>query len=345
MTDELQLLREVRSPARGPDPELAQRVRRQLIAEITSKHARRMPTMRRALPIALPALAAAVAAVVVGLTFLGRGSETAWAAALLRVAEAAPRLLVGEPGWNVTRADQLSVQLGEMTFTRGERELELHWQPARELDLLVEDRKHSSDLSSSAPVAGTEAQVFRYEGSNDFVAIWVQGDHALELRGIAASVEEFEAVLASLHEVDVDTWLSAMPESVIKPGTRAEVVDEMLADIPLPEGFDVEALKEGDSVRDRYQLGAVVSGAVACAWLDRWVAATHAGDNTAARTAADAMATSHGWTILQQMNQDGDYPEVLWEYADAMAANAPIVGGRELTTDESYAAALGCDGG
>jgi hypothetical protein len=113
--------------------------------------------------------------------------------------------------------------------------------------------------------------------------------------------------------------------------------------MPLPEGFDSDPLEQGDAVRDRYQLGAIVSGAVACAWLDQWVAATAADDEASVQQAVDAMATSHGWAVLQQMNDEGDYPEVLWEYADALAGNGPIMGGKELTIEESYGAALGCD--
>jgi hypothetical protein len=43
------------------------------------------------------------------------------------------------------------------------------------------------------------------------------------------------------------------------------------------------------------------------------------------------------------MNNEGGYPDVLWEYADALATDAPVSGGRPLTVEESYEAALGCD--
>ncbi len=315
------------------------------MAQVAGKRALRWSSRRRALPIAIPALAAAAALVVVAVMLLGRGSEVAYGAAVIRVAEAAPRLLVGEPGWQVTRADEFSVDVGEMTFSNGEQELELRWLPAREYEAKVDDRAASADLATTAPVAGTEARLFRYEGgANDFTALWLRGDYALELRGIAPDVEAFETLLASLHEVDVDSWLSAMPESVVKPASRAEVVEEMLADIPLPAGFDAGALEGGDIVLDRYQLGAQVAGAVACAWIERWVTARRTGDDAGVRDAATAVSTSHTWAILRQMNGEGDYPEVLWQYADAMATNAPIVGGKLLTIEESYRSALGCEG-
>jgi hypothetical protein len=339
MWDEIALLHKARPPAEGPSPELVHRAKQTLSTRITAQSSSRRRSRRSILPIAV---ALALAAAVVGVSLVGRGGETAWAAELVRVAQAAPRLLVGDPGWKVTRADQFSADFGEMTFSDGDRVLELRWQPAQEYQPLVRDRAASSDLRDTAPVEGVQATLFRYEGTNDFTAIWLHGRSVLEARGIASDVAEFRTALAALHAVDVDAWLSAMPESVVKPQNRAEVVEEMLAGIPLPPGFDVAALRRGDAVRDRYQLGAQVAGAVACAWIERWVAAGHAGDEAVTRGALEAMATSRSWPVLREMEDEGDYPEVLWEYADAMAANAAVMGGKQLTVEESYKRALGC---
>jgi hypothetical protein len=85
-----------------------------------------------------------------------------------------------------------------------------------------------------------------------------------------------------------------------------------------------------------------VSGAVACAWIDRWVTARRTGDEVGVRNAVSAIESSHGWPILREMDEEGDYPEVLWELADAMRPNEPISGGKPLSIEESYQAALGC---
>ena len=196
-------------------------------------------------------------------------------------------------------------------FANGGRELELGWQPAGWYAGFVDDSRRSADLETTAPVPGGVAKLFRYEGTNDFTAIWFLGGSVLDARGLAPSVDEFRTTLASMHEVDVDTWLSAMPESVVKPAARAEVVEEMLSDIPLPPGFDAAALRKGDAVRDRYQLGARVAGAVACAWIDRWVEARRAGNASAAATAAEAIGGSRGWPVLHEMKELGDYPSAL----------------------------------
>lgn len=109
-----------------------------------------------------------------------------------------------------------------------------------------------------------------------------------------------------------------MPASVVKSPNRAAVVRAMLADIPLPPGFDSTRLENGTIVSDRYQLGAQVTGAVACGWIHRWAAARKRGDRATARQAVAAMQTSRGWKILQEMKRDGAWTQVLTEYADAM---------------------------
>src|SRR4051812_1411495 len=199
MTDELELLRVARPPADGPDPALARRARGELMDGIAIGHRTRR---RRRAALAAPALAAAAVAMA-ALLLVDRGGDRAWAAPLVRVAQAAPRLLVGEPGWTVTRADELGGESGEMTFSNGHLSVDLRWQPASGSTALVKDRDSATtEVARAAPVEGGAARVFRYDGpANDFTALWVRGNHVLELRGVAASSAEFVALLASLRGV------------------------------------------------------------------------------------------------------------------------------------------------
>ncbi len=230
-----------------------------------------------------------------------------------------------------------------MTFGDGKQELDLHWIPIGEHDEKLADRANTSDLQATGEVAGHQASISRYADRSDYVALWTQGNRSAEARGIFASVDAFKGLLADLVEVDVDAWLGAMPASVVKPGARGVVVDQMLADIPLPDGFNRESLKKGAAVQDRYQLGAKVAGEVACRWIDRWIAAEDARDTAAGRQAVDAMATSHRWSILIEMSADGAYPEVLWELADAMAPGGTVpTGGKGVGVRKAYTSSLGC---
>jgi hypothetical protein len=299
-------------------------------------HADRRRTIRRRAALLFAATAVAASAALVGVTLSDRGGSTAWAEAVVKVAETAPRLLLDTPGWNVTRADELGVGHGEMTFSTDGQRLDLKWDRDADYGKLADPRSDAEPLGTMT-VQGATARLFRYAGSTDFVAAWSQDGYGLQARGVAADLAMFTALVATLHEVDVDTWLSALPASVVKPEGRSRVVLEMLEAVPLPPRFDIAPLLRAreDAVLDRYQLGAQVAGAVACAWLDRWVAARRKGDFGGRRQSVRALATSRRWPVLVDMNAEGDYPEVLWLYADAVATDAPIQAGRQLTVEES----------
>lgn len=151
-----------------------------------------------------------------------------------------------------------------------------------------------------------------------------------------------DAILAQIRKVDLATFEAALPEGSITSATANEVVADMLADIPLPEEFDTSVLV---GIGDRYTAVVQVAGAVACAWIDQWIDATVAGDIEQIETAVNALATSHDWPILLEIQDQGGWADVLWQYADAVGGDGTVVGGRILTVEESYENALGCGGG
>jgi hypothetical protein len=316
------------------------------MSEIAVPRSPRWKLPRRAVVLAASTAAVAMAALV-GVSLSGREGDTAWATAVVRVAETAPRLLVDTPGWRVTRADEFGVGYGEMTFSNGEGRLDLHWQRGAEYGTKLADPRPDTEQLGTMTVQSATARLFRYAGSSDFVATWSQDGYGLQARRVAPDLRTFTELVGTLHEVSVDAWLSTMPESVVKPEGRSKVVLTMLEGVPLPPRFDIgRLLREGDAmVVDGYQLGAQVTSAVACAWLDRWAAARRAGHGAALRQAVGALSTSHDWRVLHDMRAEGEYPRVLWEYADAAATNAPIVAGKRLTIEESYRSALGCPAG
>lgn len=231
----------------------------------------------------------------------------------------------------------------DVMFARDGDELELTLveDGADAFENLVDDRVNSAAELHQATVLGYPAAVTRYENSQRHSAMWYAGGVVYELDGDAGRTEAFFEALEDLRVVDDGTWESAQPDSSVTPGQRAGEVDRMLADIPQPPGFDSATLKEGKAVSDRYQLGARVSGAVACAWIDRWAEARRAGDQATVNEAVDAMATSRSWQVLTEMNEEGDYSEVLWSYADAMA-NGGKRDGRDFDVEETASNALGC---
>jgi hypothetical protein len=87
-----------------------------------------------------------------------------------------------------------------------------------------------------------------------------------------------------------------------------------------------------------------VVGAVSCTWIEQWVAARRGGDASAAAEAVTAMAGSRDWAVLREMAPEGAYPSVVQEYADAIAGDGTVLGGKRLTVEESYRSAFGCRG-
>jgi hypothetical protein len=297
------------------------------------------------------------AAIVFGVTTFGdpaegpaRGGGVVWSAELVRFAEASPRLLITQEGWVVTRADERTRDEGEMTFVNGGDRLDLHWRPRDTHDRYLQDRKHEAAHSWDISIDARKGLLMQYDhtspGVLSLTAMWLGEQHSLELRGDSFdSVDEYRAVAATLQTVDVDTWLSAMPDSVIKPNGRAIAVDEMLKDIPVPDSVDVAELKSRGVVSDRYQLGAQVTGAVACGWIDQWVEAKAASDLEREQQAVNAMRGSHDWAILLEMEKQGEWSEVLWQYADGMVADNSAVFADDTATDgpiSGYEAGLGC---
>ena len=139
--DEIELLRAARPTVSGPSAELAERVKGELMTEISGMTTRRRRGTRRRRAIAVSVVAPIAAALAIASTLIGAGGDTAWASAV-EVARAAPRLLVTEPGWKVARADEFSVEHGEMTFVRGARQLDVRWGPGRDHEHGVDkDRK------------------------------------------------------------------------------------------------------------------------------------------------------------------------------------------------------------
>jgi hypothetical protein len=251
--------------------------------------------------------------------------------------QASPRILVDDPDWAVTRVDEQAVDRGEMTLSDGKHRVEVFWSPAADHRSYFEDRAHDNK-QWPVTVLGQDGTLFRYGSSTDFTTILpADGATFLEIRGDLGSREAYLDLVGRLERVDAATWADAMPSTVVDPSTTDSEVATMLDGVPVPRTFDASVLETG-LYQDEYQLGAQVTGAVACAWLDHWADAERAGDAGAAAQAVTAMQTSQGWTVLHRMNEQGDYPEVVWEISDQLAAGA-------LRPDGEWVSGLGCDSG
>jgi hypothetical protein len=161
------------------------------------------------------------------------------------------------------------------------------------------------------------------------------------------SVAEFPGVGGIVKIPPGTTELTAVTDTtvlgVVTDSEEAEAIAELLNGVPVPDGFDVAALKNG-TTNDRYQFIVQVSGAVACAWLDQWFTGQETQDPDLQSAAAAALATSHTWPMLTEIADQGGWSDELWLHADAVNGGAGVMTGNgpSAPTRSEANSALGC---
>ena len=149
--------------------------------------------------------------------------------------------------------------------------------------------------------------------------------------------------MANLRYVDGAAWKAYVPADFVTAGREAAVAAAMLKGVPRPPGLTVKGLRQGYD-RSYYQFGAHVMGQVTCGWIGYWVEARAVHNSKDTRRARQALASSHHWPTLLKMKTEGDYPVVVWQYADAVVKGTDAPGGKQgLTVAGTYKPALGCD--
>ncbi len=325
-------------PLHVAEVELVQRIVAIPVSPRRARARARVPHGRR---LKLVLVVTAAVATVFAVLPLGRddgGPVPAFAAPLLRFANASPRVLLQLPGWHVVYADEQADGFGEMHFVRGAadengnprgasfssqvslagRVASLTWAPRN----LTGATQLTSGHLALATGLGVTVHRLIYEGGSrgafDITAQFVYGGHALEFRATVTDMGMFREELRVLQQVDTTSWLRAMPPSVVKTADSGETIRQMLKGIPLPPGFDAARIRGAALLHDRYQLGTAVTGTIACMWIADWNRARQAGDTTTIRRSTAAMATAPRWPILREMARQGAWTQVLISYAKAM---------------------------
>lgn len=279
-------------------------------------------------------------------------TQIRYTSAAIKIARANPRILVTAPDWKVRHLGGFSATSGEMGFQLGPDRwkdedmvdengavigsshlnlapsLSIDWYPAASYESYLADRAIERNVQT-IEVFGRKSQMVSYSATDHAVMLPPENGVWIELRGGVGDEAAFKRFLAeSIAKVDVPTWLAALPPEMVTAGNAGDRLEEVLADIPVPPGFERTGLEEAVAL-DRYQFGARVTGAVTCGWLRSW----ESGDAAAKRRAVEALATSREWDVLQEMDTDGDYPEAIWQYANELA---------EGRISQGYREGLGC---
>lgn len=292
------------------------------------------------------AVAAAVALVVALGAWWGSGYGPGGDGRTAQVATApAPetdyRAILDAPGWTVDGVYTDS-HGGELSYVNGDLSFEISWYSADTYEGYVEDRRHITEPPADGEpveVLGLGAQMWAYSDLNHTAIREPQAGHWLEARGDGMDEAAYVALLGQLRLVDEREFEAAMPASYVDGSERDAAVQQILDGIgeyvdPLipPASQRVEFSSDQN---DPYHLGADVAGAVACEWLADFEAAHRAGDQARMDRAAAVLATARDWPVLQDMEQGGDFAEVIYDYADQVAAG---------DVPRGYAEGLGCEG-
>ena len=128
---------------------------------------------------------------------------------------------------------------------------------------------------------------------------------SLSRPGAQSAIAVYDAVLHSLHPVDVDTWLGAMPRRVVGPEPAPAWSRGCSTECRCLQAFDSAALAGEDSVLNHYQLAVKVAGTVSCGWFESWLTATKAGDAARAHEAVAAMSTWRNWPMTPIIDHGG----------------------------------------
>jgi hypothetical protein len=278
--------------------------------------------MRRPLRLGLAVGCVAVIAVGAALALRGAGdtSQPAYAAEAVRIAEANRRLLPTEPGWEVSYIHWEATDYGEVNFEReggdgssGEG-LDIQWYPPDELQ--TRTRPHGKPIQ----IAGERGLEYSL-GLGEFQAqLPVRDGSFVLLRGTADDEDAFRETLRSVVSTDVDTWLAAMPATVVKPAEQEAEIDRMLAGVTLPDDFDRTTVEPTGLPEDQTQLDDFVIRGAQCAWLDKWWYAQKAEDDTTAKRAAQEVIDAPRWPAVVDQGPKGALDNDFRFYAKRMEA-------------------------
>jgi hypothetical protein len=244
-----------------------------------------------------------------------------------------PRLLINQPGWKVTTVSGFADLTGTIRLENGSRFIEMDYYPADQYDFYYADRLPDGK-PQSLNVNGMPATMFGSGGADHFsVMLKPRAGTFVEMGGGGWTRKTWDQFLAHIEPVDVHTWLAAMPPEIITPAKAASAGASVLANVPLPPGFNLASLKDLGT-NDAYQFGAGATGRVGCGWIAEWKRAKQAGDHAAQLRAEAALRGSHQWKELKRLQDQGGWSDVFWGIADAVAAGH---------LPDGYASGLGCN--
>ena len=301
---------------------------------------RRLRSGRPRLLLGLAGATAAAVAIVVLVVGGGNDSQPPqpdFSANLVRYAESTPLLLLELPGWHVQYLEQQSSGSGDIRFgadkgRRHQKWMRLFWLPANGPGVNwhaflhpTVDRTPGRRFTTRLEALGVTAHVdtraesapqYGSPGDHEMSAAWKENGRIIFLVTRVPDVGTFLERIEGLRKVDAQTWLAAMPASVIKPMEYAPTVNEMLKGVPLPPGFDPSSIPPPRPLRGPLPGGRRGRRQGRLRLVPQLGEARAAGDAAAEAKAERVLLRSEEqWPIFREMAKEGAYPATVIEYA------------------------------
>lgn len=236
------------------------------------------------------------------------------------------RVVLTRPGgWRVEHVRE-EAESGALSYSRDDGEsLEITWRSAETYDFYVADRADQG-RPQEVSLLGEAAQLWEYAATDHTVIGPPVDGWFVEVRGTGVTLPELEVLLEQLRRVDGRGFRTVVAKTAVQRAELGATVEEMLADVSVPPGLDPGTIAMAGEFNQRYDVGAKVTQAVTCGWLEVYAAGQEAEDEALVEDAVSAMAQSREWAILQEMADEGDWPGGIWQTADEMAAGDPAIG-------------------
>jgi hypothetical protein len=245
------------------------------------------------------------------------------------------RAVLESPGWEVTSTESGDAGHGEVGYEKAGARFTITWYPATSYESYVVDREHISDPPAPGEpveVLGRPGQLWAYSAQDHTVIREVEDGFWMEFRGSGMDEAGYRALLGQLTMVGEAGYEASLPEEFVTTDERDAAIASMLDGITAAsgaEGPDGVPVRVSSTEQDPYQLGADVAGAYACVWFEAFDNAVAHDQAGLADEAARVLGTSRDWPVLDEMNDRGEYPEVIWELSDQVAAGEAPEGYRE----------------
>lgn len=247
--------------------------------------------------------------------------------------DANPFFLINDPAWTIMRADLSDVKTA--WYKRGSDRATISWYDVEDptTSSLVQNRE-AALTEIPTTVLGRDGSIFIL--ADGFELIWWDGATEISVTAQVSSLDEFQAVIETVHEVDAETWIGATERSA-RDYDNAAAIAEIASNVPVPDNFPSLAEGRLDRIDPDDEQG-LTEGAlhwVACAWVREWVDAERPSDRIDIR---DQLSQVVDWAAEHNAITDA----TVWTSAQTIIDGETTVEGHTRT--ESILDGVSCGG-